>query len=64
VREDAILPHLDAWLASQFTPTNFDATVAALAAAHGDGTTRAQIEPAEAPDRQRVVVECSPDDED
>jgi hypothetical protein len=52
VREDAILPRLDAWLGGLFDPENLDATVAALAAA-GDDTTRAQIEHAE-----RTLADC------
>jgi hypothetical protein len=52
VREDAILPRLDAWLGGLFDPDNLDATVAALAAA-GDDTTRAQIERA-----KRTLADC------
>ena len=53
VREDAILPHLDAWLGRLFDPENLDATVAALTTADGDDTTRAQIEHAE-----RTLADC------
>ena len=44
---------LDAWLGRSFDPENLDATVAALAAADGDDTTRAQIERAE-----RTLADC------
>jgi hypothetical protein len=53
VREDAILPHLDAWLARVFDHDNLDATVVALTPADGDDTTRAQIERAE-----RTLADC------
>jgi len=44
VREDAVLPRLDAWFARLFDPANLDATVAALTATDGDDTAPAEIE--------------------
>jgi hypothetical protein len=44
VREDAVLPRLDAWLGVILDPATVDATVAALAAVDHDNTTRTEIE--------------------
>ena|GEM_PF-1817413 len=53
VREDAVLPRLDAWLGRLFDPANLDATGAALAAANGDDTTAVKIERC-----RRALVDC------
>jgi len=53
VREDTVLPRLDAWLGRLFDPANLDATVAALAAVNGDDTTAAKIERC-----RRALVDC------
>jgi site-specific DNA recombinase len=40
LRQDAIIPKLDAWLATAFAPHNLSATVEAMAAASGDADER------------------------
>jgi site-specific DNA recombinase len=54
VREDVIVPRLDAWLATLFDPANLDATCEALAMAGGvDEAAEARLDAA-----RRRIVDC------
>lgn len=53
MREDAVLPRLDAWLGRILDPANLDTTIAALVAVDSDNTTRTEIERC-----QRTLADC------
>ncbi|RJL31889.1 recombinase family protein [Bailinhaonella thermotolerans] len=54
LREDAVLPHLDRWLAEVFAPTRIEHTIEALAAAAGEG----RRERGRDDEARRQVAEC------
>lgn len=54
IREDALLPHLDRWLAGEFAPTRINHTLDALARAADDQTR----DPALAAEATRRITEC------
>lgn len=54
IREDALLPHLDRWLAGEFAPTRIKRTLDALAQAADDQTRDSAL----AAEASRRVTEC------